>query len=312
MKKIFSTLLILCLVIAILPISASAETNRYSIRSDGTCFAINEIDEDIIYDAEPGDIVAVVYNDFAINEDMDKDLYVTRVIIIKDTDTEEEIMRINQYQFFRMPERNITLSAEIKKRTDVKELKLYTGKYNRIDDIVLAAKHLRTCKYAMKVTSGMPPLDFNRDGKADAVFYEHMDEPDVFSYSLKLTDAGRKLAGKTYTLLISEWDPWTSCRSVKIKLIDSIKLTLKTVKVKRSAKKLTLSATVKRLGKPAVGKKVTFKFKGKKYTAKTNKYGVAKVTIKRKVLRKLKVGKKVTYSVTYAKRIIKKTAKVKR
>ncbi|MBR3149020.1 MAG: hypothetical protein IKF64_02530 [Eubacterium sp.] len=89
-------------------------------------------------------------------------------------------------------------------------------------------------------------------------------------------------------------------------------VTLKKTEVKRSAKKLVLQATVKVDGKAVKGKKVTFKFNGKKYTAKTNKNGVAKVTIKKAVLKKLKVGKKVTFTATYNKVTAKKTVKVKK
>ncbi len=90
-------------------------------------------------------------------------------------------------------------------------------------------------------------------------------------------------------------------------------VSLKKIKVKRSAKKLVIKATLKKInGKYLKSKKVTFKFKGKKYTAKTNKKGVAKVTIKSKVLKKLKVGKKVKYQVTYKKDTVKKTVKVKK
>ena len=73
-------------------------------------------------------------------------------------------------------------------------------------------------------------------------------------------------------------------------------ITLKKVTVKRSAKKLVLKAT---LGKAVKGEKIKFKFNGKKYTAKTNSKGVAKVTIKSNVLKKLKAGKKITYQATY-------------
>ena len=65
-------------------------------------------------------------------------------------------------------------------------------------------------------------------------------------------------------------------------------------------------------GKYLENKKITFKFNGKKYVAKTNKKGVAKVTIKSKVLKKLKVGKKVTYQATYLKDTVKNTAKIKK
>ncbi|WP_405266218.1 hypothetical protein [Methanobrevibacter sp.] len=90
-------------------------------------------------------------------------------------------------------------------------------------------------------------------------------------------------------------------------------LKLQKVKVKRSAKKLIIKATLAKVnGKYLKGKKITLKFKGKKYTAKTNKKGVAKFTIKKKVLTKLKKGKKVTYQATYLKDTVKYTVKVKK
>ena len=90
-------------------------------------------------------------------------------------------------------------------------------------------------------------------------------------------------------------------------------VTLKTVSVKRSAKKLVLTATLAKVnGKYLKNKKITFKFNGKKYTAKTNKKGIAKVTVKASALKKLKAGKKITYQATYLKDTVKKTAKVKK
>ena len=91
-----------------------------------------------------------------------------------------------------------------------------------------------------------------------------------------------------------------------------IKLTLKKVKVKKSSKKIVLTATLKINNKLMKNKKLIFKFNGKKYTAKTNKKGVAKVTINKKVLKKLKVGKKIKYQVSYGKTVKKLTAKVKK
>ena len=93
---------------------------------------------------------------------------------------------------------------------------------------------------------------------------------------------------------------------------DTVKLTLKKVKVKKSAKKLVISATLKINGKVAKNKKVTFKFNGKKYTARTDKKGVAKLTVKKNVLKKLKAGKKVAYQVTYDKVTKKISVKVKK
>ena len=90
-------------------------------------------------------------------------------------------------------------------------------------------------------------------------------------------------------------------------------LTIKKVKVKRSAKKLVIKTNLKKVnGKYLKGKKITLKFKGKKFKAKTNKKGVAKFTIKSKVLKKLKVGKKVKYQATYLKDTVKKSVKVKK
>jgi hypothetical protein len=101
--------------------------------------------------------------------------------------------------------------------------------------------------------------------------------------------------------------------SASAKLTVNHVITLKTVKVKKSAKKLVLKATLKKVnGKYLKGKKITFKFNGKTYKAKTNKKGVAKVTIKKAVLKKLKVGKKIRYQATYLKDTVKKTVKVKK
>ena len=90
-------------------------------------------------------------------------------------------------------------------------------------------------------------------------------------------------------------------------------LALKTVNVKKSAKKLVLQATLGKLaGKYLQNKKITFKFNGKKYIAKTNNKGVAKITVGSSVLKNLKVGKNVAYQATYLKDTVKKTVKVKK
>ena len=88
-------------------------------------------------------------------------------------------------------------------------------------------------------------------------------------------------------------------------------LTLKKVKVKRFAKKLTIQATLKVNGKAVKGKIIKFKFNKKTYKAKTNAKGVAKITVKKSFFKKLKKGKKVTYTATYDKITKKVTVKVK-
>ena len=98
-------------------------------------------------------------------------------------------------------------------------------------------------------------------------------------------------------------------KAVQSKIVIKHLLKLKKAKVKSSAKKLVLKATLK---KGMKNKKVIFKFNGKKIKAKTNKKGVAKAVVKNKILKKLKVGKKVKYSATYMKDTVKKSVKVKR
>lgn len=93
---------------------------------------------------------------------------------------------------------------------------------------------------------------------------------------------------------------------------NKVTLTLKKVTVKKSAKELVLTATLKKAINPLKNKKVTFKFNGVTYKAKTNDKGVAKVTVKKSTLKKLKVGETVTYQATYLKDTVKKTTKVKK
>lgn len=101
-------------------------------------------------------------------------------------------------------------------------------------------------------------------------------------------------------------------RTVTKKLTVKHLLTLKQVNVKKSAKELVLTATLGKVNKKILkGKKISFKFNGKTYSAKTDKKGVAKVTIKSSELKKLKVGKKVAYQATYLKDTVKKSAKIK-
>lgn len=93
---------------------------------------------------------------------------------------------------------------------------------------------------------------------------------------------------------------------------DNIQLTLKKVTIKRNAKKVKLSAKLKINGKVKKGVYLYFTFNGKVYKAKTNKKGIASRNIKKSVLKKLKVGKKVTYAVSYGNKTVKRTAKVKK
>ena len=101
-------------------------------------------------------------------------------------------------------------------------------------------------------------------------------------------------------------------QTLKVKVTVKKVLALKSVAVKKSAKKLVLTATLKKGKSPIKGKIVAFKFSGKTYNVKTNANGIAKVTIKSSILKKLKVGKNITYQATYLKDTVKKTTKVKK
>ena len=101
--------------------------------------------------------------------------------------------------------------------------------------------------------------------------------------------------------------------SAKSNVVVEHLVSLKSVSVKKSAKKLVLTAGLAKVnGKYLKNRQITFKFNGKTYQSKTNSKGIAKVTVKSDVLKKLKVGKKVTYKATYLKDTVKKTVKIKK
>lgn len=98
----------------------------------------------------------------------------------------------------------------------------------------------------------------------------------------------------------------------KIVVKQTLKLVKKTIKIKKG-QKLVLQAKLKwSNGKAIKGKKIVFKFKGKKYNAKTNSKGIAKVTIKSKVTKKVKKGKTYKYSATYKTNTVKGKVKIKK
>ncbi len=93
--------------------------------------------------------------------------------------------------------------------------------------------------------------------------------------------------------------------------IKQVLTTTKTVSVKKSAKQLILKATLKNGKKPLKEKTITFKINGKTYKTKTDKNGIAKITIKKSVIKKLKIANYII-KITYEKNSIKGILKVKR
>ena len=99
--------------------------------------------------------------------------------------------------------------------------------------------------------------------------------------------------------------------SNKVKVNSIIKA--KNLKVKKSKKVNKIKVTLKKVnGKYLKGKTIKIKIKGKTIKAKTNKKGVATFKIKKNVLKKLKVGKKYKYRVTYGKDTVTKKLTVRR
>lgn len=95
--------------------------------------------------------------------------------------------------------------------------------------------------------------------------------------------------------------------SNKIKVHVIVAKNLKTKKTKN----LKVTISLKKVNKKYLAnKKVTLKFRGKTYTAKTNKKAVATFTINKNVFSKLKVGKSYSYVVKYAKDSVTKTIKI--
>ena len=111
------------------------------------------------------------------------------------------------------------------------------------------------------------------------------------------------LLPKTYTIT-AQYKGFKVSNRVVVKQI----LKSKNVKFKKSAKTKKFTATLKTTaGKAIKNKKITFKVKGKTYTAKTNKRGVASI----KITNLNKVGK-FTVKIKYLKTSIKKTVTILR
>ena len=113
---------------------------------------------------------------------------------------------------------------------------------------------------------------------------------------------------KTFSLTPGKYKVSLSCEGKMANNKISIKKVLKAKNAsKKNSKKIRYQASLKTSkGKPIVGKKIIFKIKGKTYSAKTNKNGIATVAFKN-----LKVGKyKIT--VKYLKSQVNVKLKIKR
>ena len=117
----------------------------------------------------------------------------------------------------------------------------------------------------------------------------------------------KNLVPKSYTVTAA-YNGYSVKNTVKVKQIIKAK---KTTAVKKTAKKLKIKIKLK--GKTVLKKKtLKVKFRGKTYKIKTNNKGVATFKLTKKVIKKLKAGKKYKYTITYQKDTLKRFIKVKK
>ena len=135
------------------------------------------------------------------------------------------------------------------------------------------------------------------------------------------------IAGKTYTiktdangiaklkinLIPNKYSIVTEFNAKKVKNTVTVKQVLKvySLTVKKTAKSFTLKASLKINGKMVKGKVITFKFMGKTYKVKTDSKGIAKKTLGKTIIKKLKIGKTYTVKALYCKTSVKTTLKVR-
>ncbi|WP_295615495.1 right-handed parallel beta-helix repeat-containing protein [uncultured Methanobrevibacter sp.] len=94
-------------------------------------------------------------------------------------------------------------------------------------------------------------------------------------------------------------------------IFNYVKLTANNRTIKKSAKHFVLSVKLTKGKTLLKGQRVKVIFRGRTYIAKTNYKGIARVTIKRAVIKKLKAGKKYAVKFTYSKYSIKRVVKVR-
>lgn len=117
-----------------------------------------------------------------------------------------------------------------------------------------------------------------------------------------------KIKPKKYTIT-AEFKGVKVSNTVTVKHLFKVK----NLKAKKSKKVLKIKIkTYKVNGKFLKGKKLKLKLKGKVLKAKINKKGVATFKVKKNILKKLKVGKKYKYTVSYGKDKLTKKITVRR
>ena len=189
---------------------------------------------------------------------------------------------------------------------------------------------------AVTVSSNAPPVFALSENKNVAALYSAKANYKVLvTIDGKAVGAGEtvtiKYNGKTYNVKTDKNGYATLKLNTKVKVkkytitatYKGIKVTNKVTinhvikasnkKVKKSKKVTKVKVSLKKVnGKYLKGKVLKIKFNKKTYKVKTNKKGVATWKVKKSMLKKLKVGKKYKYKVTYGKDIVTKKLTIKK
>ena len=190
------------------------------------------------------------------------------------------------------------LSAESSVVLDI----IYSATLSGNKDVVMSYDEGSVYRLQLSKANGASPsgeiVTVNVDGKSHKVA---ADRNGWISFKITLRPGSY--------IITADYNGFKVSNKVIIKSI----VKLNSVKIKKSSKKVVIKATLGKVnGKYLKGKKITFKFNGKKYSAKTNNKGVAKLSLKKSVVKKLKTNKRYSIQVSYLKDMVKKSIIVKK
>ena len=148
-----------------------------------------------------------------------------------------------------------------------------------------------------------------RDGKAVGASEKVIFNYNGKTYPVKTDKNGYATLNINTKVKVKKYDITATYKGVKVTNKVTIKHVIKAgnKKVKKSKKVTKVKVSlIKVNGKYLKAKKLKIKFNKKTYKVKTNKKGVATWKVKKSMLKKLKVGKKYKYTVTYGKDVVTK------
>jgi hypothetical protein len=154
-----------------------------------------------------------------------------------------------------------------------------------------------------------------RDGKAVGAGEKVTIKYNGKTYTVKTDSKGYATFKLNTKIKVKKYTITATYKGVKVTNKITIKHVIKASnkKVKKSKKVTKIKVSLKKVnGKYLKGKTLKIKFNKKTYKVKTNKKGVATWKVKKSMLKKLKAGKKVKYTVTYGKDVLTKKLTIKK